>query len=199
MRTPLEFDTAAHPGIVRAMTDEHDPDGNDSNPHDFTGDNRPLRDIVEDSFANLPPIIRAIVRTNVCIDNSDPDSLIEAYAAYKEASDLIYSNLVNIRMRLAAMTEGQSTAKTRRIQGKRRRAKLEMPSDGWDQSILKEAWNSFPQLRDQCLKIDTVGVKAREWKKLAETSGAPEVETFRNIIASAVKPPTGAPTVTIEQ
>lgn len=190
----LEFDTAAHPGIVRAMTDEHDPDGNGGTPlEESDGDDDPC------AFANLPPIIRAIVRTNLSINNNDPDSLIDTFAAFREASDLIYSNLVNIRMRLAAMTEGQSTAKTRRIQGKRRRAKIEMPSDGWDQSILKEAWNSFPQLREQCLKIDTVGVKAREWKKLAETSGAPEVETFRNIIASAVKPATGAPTVTIEQ
>ncbi len=186
----LEFDTAAHPGIVRAMTDEHDPDGNDGG--------ELAADSPEDFLANLPPIIRAIVRTNVSINNDDPDSLIEAYAAYKEASDLIYANLIRIRSRLGEMTKGQSEAKTRRIQGRRHVVKLEMPSEKWDQPILKEAWNSYPHLRDQCLRVAEIGVKATEWKKLKGTSGTPDIETFRDIIASAVKPATGEPTVTIE-
>jgi hypothetical protein len=129
----------------------------------------------------------------------DPDSLIEAYQDLKAKGDQLYAVQIAIRTKLAAMTEGQSEAKTRRVQGRRHKVKVEMPSPGWDQSILKEAWNSYPALRDQVLKIDTVGVKAREWKKLAETAGAPDLETFRDMVKSAIKPPSGVPTITVEQ
>lgn len=137
--------------------------------------------------------------TEAIIPPDDVDQMIDAYQEMKAFGDRLYAAQIAIRQKLADITKGQTEAKTRRVQGRRRKAKIEMPSPGWDQSILKEAWNAYPQLRDQVLKIDTVGVKAREWKKLAETAGAPEVEMFRNMIKAAVKPPTGAPTITIEE
>jgi hypothetical protein len=136
--------------------------------------------------------------TEAIIPPDDVDQMIDAYQEMKAFGDRLYAAQIAIRTKLAAITEGQTEAKTRRVQGRRRKAKIEMPSPGWDQSILKEAWNAYPQLRDQCLKIDTVGVKAREWKKLAETAGVPEVETFRDMIKAAVKPPKGVPTIEIE-
>lgn len=141
----------------------------------------------------LNPITEAIV------DDTNIDAMIDAYEEMKLFGDRLYAAQIAIRNKLADLTKGQTDAKTRRVQGTRRRVMIEMPSAGWDQSILKEAWNSFPDLRDQCLKIDTVGVKAREWKKLENTAGAPHLETFREMVKAAIRPPTGTPTVKIEQ
>lgn len=155
--------------------------------------------VIDDPLPDADPGFLINPLTEAIIPPDDVDQMIDAYQEMKAFGDRLYAAQIAIRTKLADITKGQTEAKTRRVQGRRRKAKIEMPSPGWDQSILKEAWNSFPQLRDQCLKIDTVGVKAREWKKLAETAGVPEVETFRDMIKAAVKPPTGAPTITIEE
>jgi len=168
--------SVASPSAATIATDVASDDDDDSGPCPFL----------------THPITDAIIA-------DDPDSLIEAYQDIKAKGDQLYAVQIAIRTKLAAMTEGQSEAKTRRVQGRRHKVKVEMPSPGWDQSILKEAWNSYPALRDQVLKIDTVGVKAREWKKLAETAGAPDVETFRDMLKSAIKPPSGVPTITVEK
>jgi hypothetical protein len=155
--------------------------------------------IADDPLPDSDPGFLLNPLTEAIIPPDDVDQMIDAYQEMKCFGDRLYAAQIAIRTKLADITKGQTEAKTRRVQGRRRKAKIEMPSPGWDQSILKEAWNAYPQLRDQCLKIDTVGVKAREWKKLAETAGVPEVETFRDMIKAAVKPPTGAPTITIEE
>lgn len=134
--------------------------------------------------------------TGEIIDPKNADQLIDAYEQLKEVSDRAYGMLTRLKLAMAELTEG--SAKTRRLQGKRRKAKIEMPSDGWDQSILREAWHSFPQLREQVLKIDTIGVKMVEYKKLVNTSGAPEVETFRNMVTAANRGPCGNPSVKVE-
>jgi len=143
-----------------------------------------------------PPLLNPI--TDAIIPD-DPDSLIDAYEELKEMSDRIYAAQKSIRQKLEAKTVGQTEAKTRRVAGNRRRAILEMPSVSWDQSILKEAWNAFPDLRDECLKISEVGVKAREFAKLANTSGSAKLETFRDMVKAAQRPPSGLPTVKIEK
>lgn len=132
-----------------------------------------------------------------CISLTDPDSLIDAYERISNFDAKCFAVKQQIRQALGNLTEGD--AKTRRVQGKRRKAKVEFPGTKWDQSKLKEAWNSYPQLRDQVLKIDTIGVKSTEYKKLVNTAGAPEVETFRNIVTSAASESDALPTVKVEQ
>jgi len=134
--------------------------------------------------------------TGEVIDPANADSLIDAYERIKEKNDICYSVLLSIRHAMASLTVGD--AKTRRIQGKRRKAKLEMPSDSWEQAKLREAWNEYPDLRDQVLKIDTIGVRMTEYKKLVNTAGDATVEEFRDVITSANRGPTGSPTVKIE-
>lgn len=184
MSPSFEFDTAstasATAGIplLTSATDEPLPDD-------------PLPDTDPGFLIN--PVTEAI------IDHTNIDAMIDAYEEMKAFGDRLYAAQIAIRNKLADLTKGQTDAKTRRVQGMRRRVMIEMPSAGWDQSILKEAWNAYPDLRDQCLKIDTVGVKAREWKKLENTAGAPHLEAFRNMVKAAIKPPSGTPTVKIEQ
>lgn len=153
--------------------------------------------VVVEAPAELPDLEIVCPLTGEIIPPDDIDHMIEAYERCKQASDQLYAVQVKLRHALANLTEGD--AKTRRIQGRRRRAVIEMPGDSWDQSILKEAWNSFPDLRDQALKIDQIGVKLREYRKLVNTSGAADLTTFRDMVTRANRGQTGTPTVKVEQ
>ena len=135
--------------------------------------------------------------TGEIISLTDVDAMISCLERVKQVNDQAYACQVQLRNALAGLTEGD--AKTRRIRGKTRIAKVEMPSDSYDQKVLKHIWESFPQLREECLKIDTVGVKAREYKKIVGTTGEGEFEAFRDLLSKANRGPTGTPTVTIEQ
>jgi hypothetical protein len=134
--------------------------------------------------------------TGEIVDTSDPDQLIDCFERLKEADAQIFDAKRRVQFALAALTEGD--AKTRRVRGRRRRAKIEMPDNGWSQSILKEAYHAYPQFRDELLRIDSVGVKAREFKKAVNETGPDDWSTFRNMIASAEQPATATPRVTVE-
>lgn len=127
----------------------------------------------------------------------DVDGLIDLYEKMKRVSDQAYGVMQLIRRAAGNLAKGDT--KTRRLQGERRKAKVTRANDSWDQSILKEAFFSFPNLRDQVLKIDSVGVKLREYEKLKSTSGSPDVETFRDMVVRANRGVTGLPTIEIEE
>lgn len=133
------------------------------------------------------------------IDSTDADALIAAYERIAKMNDTVYAVTVQIKQALGAMTEG--TAKTRRVAGKSRVAVITMPSNTWNNSKLKEAYNSYPQFRDQYLRIESVAVKATEFNKtktMTVVDNAP-LETFLSMVASAENPPSGNPSVKIEK
>lgn len=134
--------------------------------------------------------------TGEIVSRQDADGLIDVFDQIKAVNDRLYAVKLELQHALYALTTGD--AKTRRVQGKRRKAKVERPDDGFDQSILKEVWNSYPDLRDQVLKIDAIGVKKREYDKLINTSGDPSIECFRDMISKANRGPSGTPRVTVE-
>lgn len=134
--------------------------------------------------------------TGELIDRQDIDSLIDALERIEADDARLYAAKCEIRKALAAMTEGN--AKTRRVQGHRRKAKVEMPSDSWDRKALRQAWDTWPDLRDQALRIGSIEIKAVEYKKLINTSGPPELEAFRNALTQANLGPQGLPSVKIE-
>ena len=95
------------------------------------------------------------------------------------------------------MTSGDK--KTRRIEGDRRKAKVEMPSTAWDQKQLRTAWDTYPGVAERCLKIAIIGVKAVEYKKLIETTGGPVLMDFIEAVKAADRGPQGTPTITLEE
>lgn len=133
------------------------------------------------------------------IDATDPDAVIDAYEQIEALDRKVYAVKVQLKQALAVLSTGE--AKTRRVGGKRRLVVLTMPSAGWNQSVLKEAWNAYPALRDELLRVDAIAVKAREFGKAKETSKPtdPAWEMMRNMIAGAETPPSGNPTVKIEK
>jgi hypothetical protein len=156
--------------------------------HDVPGDVR---------NSELPPDDLICPLTGEIVDTADVDSLIDLYERLDKADKAIYPTKVRVRELLAAKTEGN--ARTRRVQGRRRAARVEVPGDNWDQSILKEAWNAYPAHRDKYLKIGTISPMAVECKKLVNTSGPPDFNSFRDMVTKANRGPTGTPTVKVEQ
>lgn len=128
---------------------------------------------------------------------TDIDGLIDLYEKMKRISDQAYAVLQLVRRAAGNLAKGNT--KTRRLQGDRRKAVIEMPGDSWDQSKLREAWHSYPHLREQCLRIDSIGVRLTEYKKLVNTTGTPDVETFKSMVKDANRGPTGLPTIKIEK
>lgn len=127
----------------------------------------------------------------------DVDALIDAYEQADAALRKLRSFTGAIRQRLFELSEGDT--KTRRIRGNRRRAKVERPDDVWEQSILKEAWHSFPKYRDEVLTIDRLRVRLREWNKIKNETGPDDFLTFRAMVEKANRGPQGLPKVTIEE
>ena len=130
-------------------------------------------------------------------DTNDIDSLIHACVDAKQQLADLHCFEDTIRRRLGECAKGDT--KTRRVQGKTLRAKIEMPDENWDQTILKEAWQSYEKFRESYLKIGTINVQKREFNKLTEMStDDPAFGQFKSMLEAAVRPATGAPRVTLE-
>jgi len=130
------------------------------------------------------------------INIEDVDSLIDAYEQAKEASTALYAWQNKLRETLGNKATGD--AKSQRVRGRRRIVKVTKPSETWDQSILKEVYNSYPDKRDELLRVSTIGVKAREFKKATQTNGPDDFNNFVKMISSARRLPAGLPTINIE-
>lgn len=135
--------------------------------------------------------------TGEVVDLANADELIDCLERITKLDQTIYAAKQRVKSAIADLCTGDQ--KTRYVRGQRRRAKVESPSDSWDQPRLKEAWNSYPQHRESALKIATIGVKLMEFKKMEKESGPADFEQFRNMVAGAKKPSGAAPTITIEE
>lgn len=133
------------------------------------------------------------------VDLHDADALISAYEKIDKIDSQVYAVKAQLKQALGALTEGDK--KTRRVAGRTRVAVITMPSGSWNNSKLKEAWNAYPQLRDQYLRIDSVAVKAVEFNKTKSMAVVdnPPLETFIAMVAAAEQPPSGNPSVKIEK
>lgn len=127
----------------------------------------------------------------------DVDDLITLYDTMKQERDRLDSELYQIRSILQAMTSGEK--KTRRVQGKFRRAKLTMPDDSWDQDALRSAWFDFPQYAEKALRIDRFSPRLRELNKWESMSGDRQFETCKKLVLGARRPSNRPATITIEE
>jgi hypothetical protein len=152
-----------------------------------------------DPSAPAGPVMPAEIEcplTGEIVRLSDADGLIDLFERVKRTGDICYAVQMKCREALAAMSEGDT--KTRRVRGRRRLAKITMPDDAWENSLLMEAFNSYPQYRDQCLRIERIKVMLRDYKKVVGTAGPPDFEQFRNMVSKANRGPCGTPVVTVE-
>ena len=134
------------------------------------------------------------------VDTYDVDGMIDLYEKLSAVDRQIYSAKLRIREVLAQMTkdDGQ-TAKTRRIQGQRRKAKITMPDDKWEQKILRDAFSEYPELAAVVLSIASIRVKKREYDKLTRTTCEGATEEFRDMLMAANQGQQETPTLTVEE
>lgn len=85
---------------------------------------------------------------------------------------------------------GDKFTKGRRLRGKAYIAKLEQGDLTPNQKMLRETWDKFtekPQVRDEFLKIASIGIKAREVTKLSSTSTTdPDLLLFKDMLKAAL-------------
>ena len=142
----------------------------------------------------ISPFDREIIDLD---DSKSTDKLIGLLEQIKNTEKQLYAVKPLVVRELAARTEGD--AKTRRVMGDDRLAKVTMPDLSWDQGILKEAWNSYPKFRDMCLKIGEITVALRDWKKIENTTGGDDFNQFRDMVKAACRGAIGSPSITIEK
>lgn len=132
------------------------------------------------------------------VDPESIDDLISCYEQIDRFDKAIYAVKQRIKSLLLAKTEGDAV--TRRVQGEKRIAKLELPAESFDQTTLKQLWEQHPELAEQYLRIERLAVNMKDFKKLRGTSSdRPELVAFRDALTAASKGRTGSPTVTVEK
>lgn len=126
------------------------------------------------------------------------DRLAAMYQRLEACNKAVYAAMCDIRRAMADMTEGD--AATRRIRGKNCQVKVTMPAVKFEQSVLKALWESHPDLAHEFMKIETVGVKLREFAKLENMAGSdPAFVYFRDTLTNACRGRDGLPSVAIEE
>lgn len=148
------------------------------------------------AVAQATEIINPVTGAIVSLD--DIDSLI---LGCDECKKLISELEVFYRtLREAAWAKTAGTTKTRRLKGKKYQAKLEQGPRYPVGSILKEAYNAFPQHRDQYLKIGKIDLQMREVAKLeGMASDDPSFNQFKGMIKDAIeKGSEGLPSISME-
>lgn len=88
---------------------------------------------------------------------------------------------------------------TQRIQGERRKVKVELPAVKWDSNSLRDLWQGYPSLRDKYLRVASVSVQAVPVKQLMATHTTDAtLAAFINKLRSANQGRQGVPRVTVE-
>lgn len=195
VRVPLHGDAAP----VRNQPVVSDPDA----AFDFFASPPPSRGLptpASDAAATLtvvssPELVNPI--TAEIVDETSIDDLIDCYEYLDKKDKQIYAAKCRIRQLLLDRTEGDAVS--RRVAGKRRKAKVTLPDVGFEQSVLKQLWNDSPELAEQYLKIATIGVQMAAYKKLVNTSSdQADFVAFRDALTAACKGRTGLPTISVE-
>jgi hypothetical protein len=136
--------------------------------------------------------------TGETVSPEDVDALADAW----EQADGQFRQLAAYRAQLAAALFALAhpgDGRTCRVRGERRRVRLTLPEDAWDQAKLREAYHAYPQFRDEYLAIERLRVKARNLAKSEHETGPPAFETFLTMVRAANRGPVGTPHVAIEE
>lgn len=134
--------------------------------------------------------------TGEVISRKDADALAEAYARLDVIHREMGEALKSIRLAFADLSYGD--AKTRRVRGERHRVKLEMPQPNWNQKKLREAWEKWPSLAPEFIRIERFAPKLREVKKIQEEAGGTDFTAFRKLLLEAEEPSSAPPRISLE-
>lgn len=132
------------------------------------------------------------------IEVSNVDAMAEAYDRMEQRRTELEGAMKAIRIAIAALSAGDAKSKTRRVRGERHTVKIELPDAHWDQSALKTAWEQYPELAREYVRIERFAPKLREITKLRNTEGSGVFPSFKALVLGAEQAPTALPRITIE-
>ncbi len=135
--------------------------------------------------------------TGEVIDRDNVDAMVEALEQIKKLDSELYTAKVLFIKAIADKTEGPN--KVRYLRGETKRVKVTMTGTDFEQKLVRQAWDEFPQYRDKVLKISEISVMKREFAKIVKESGSDDFEKFKKILILAEKPKGGNPTISIEE
>jgi hypothetical protein len=136
--------------------------------------------------------------TGECVDRDDPDALLAAYERVKrfEAVLGVFKQELAWAITRRSPPDG---GPTRWLHGRDRRARVQMPADVWDQRQLRELWHAYPRFSESVLRIRTLRVRLRAWRKQAQQRGSPDFETFKAMLQAANLGPRGTPRIILDE
>ena len=138
--------------------------------------------------------------TGEVVATTDIDGLVDMLEQLCKSENAAALAKREITAALVAKTDAEKiTTKTRRVRGNLRRVKITMPDTSWDQGILKEVFNAWPQWRDTFLRIERLAPKMKEINKARSESGPEDYNACVQMIVKAEKPSTGMPSISIEE
>lgn len=139
-------------------------------------------------------------KTGKAIDPDDKDTLIDALEIIRKHIAMSFDHKETIEKALCKHVADLKT-KTRRVQGERRKARIEMPSDKQENARLKNIVEDkkYKLIWPQLIRISQYAIKMREFNKAKNTKGTEDWNAYRDAVASAILPPTASPRVIIEE
>ncbi len=135
--------------------------------------------------------------TGETIDPLNADQLVDGLERIKERLKRLWAVRAQFEDAIALLAKCE--AKTERVAGDRRKVKVEWPGKQFDKPGLKLLWNQWPKLREQFLRIESVGVQLVEYDKLIRTSGPQDMENFKQALVGLERESMDRPTISIEK
>ena len=132
--------------------------------------------------------------------NQDTDSLIRCHDDLLTTEHAMAAFRHEIARQLAAraattIADPDGKSRTFYLRGEKLRCRIEVPGDSWNQAILKEAYIQYPKYREKFLRIATLAINIREYKK-SET-GPADFVAFKSLLSTANRGPMGTPRITM--
>jgi len=133
--------------------------------------------------------------TGETVDIDAVDELIQIWERASKVRDKCDQTRLLIAKLLADKTP-DTDVRTRRCEGGQFRAIIQMPDEGYDNQRLIKLWNTYePAIRDRVLKLEKIGIRKRELKKLRNSKLPPTLDLLVKQIDMAATGPAGNPRI----
>ena len=125
---------------------------------------------------------------------ADIDGTLLAYKTIVDLIKTLSASRDTCKIAITRMVDAET--KTRRLIGSALSAKLTMPDKHYEQDTLKLLIDT--KYGRDYLRVERVGIKKREFDKLRNGTGIPEMNAFRDAVLACESESTRLPSITIE-
>lgn len=135
--------------------------------------------------------------TGEIFDINNIDDVLAAIARTNECLRTCYSFLDQLKGKVLTLASFPNGQKTAYVMGERFKAKIEKKSDSFDSETLGTVRDLFMELGEKYIKPAGWKIGKRDYDMLMKTAGPPTHEAFKEALSKALRPATGAPSVSV--